>query len=384
MIVIVVIILLFISLFVEHYCLLYNRSVKTGGSISKLLTVVNDIPAQIPYGSAPEQTRALHFGQLKLLISEIEFIDSLPPGPKTILYAGSAPNNKLPILLDLYPDVTFVLADPHKHYFGEDFFTHRINEVCYFVLAPESDYAKADEGKNSKVEKKYNLNGVITHRTDRKQGEVPTDINNKLHTYKVFVIEDFFTNELAERLKVDYYISDIRTQSEEYPSELDILNDNAQSYNIIKRLQPKKYMIKFRTPYFYGAPVRETEELNLCPVPLLTNYNNKKFEFLKGELWLQAFAGQSSTESRLVGTTLDTTEYDIDWYNNSFYFFNKKYRGYNGPNVNSIVDRSLGICECQDCALMMDVLTNNRSIEKAKSIVREVCRLTNRKLYKHH
>ena len=57
----------------------------------------------------------LHFGQRKLLLSEIEFLTLAKrgnPNPKIVLYAGAAPGNHIPFLADMFPEVYWVLFDP--------------------------------------------------------------------------------------------------------------------------------------------------------------------------------------------------------------------------------------------------------------------------------
>lgn len=56
--------------------------------------------------------KPLHWGQRKLLMSEIDLLLRCPRQPYTIVYPGSAHGNHLFVLLDLFPEVTFMLWDP--------------------------------------------------------------------------------------------------------------------------------------------------------------------------------------------------------------------------------------------------------------------------------
>ena len=61
----------------------------------------------------PHPTRALHWGQLKLLASEIEFLTPHAHTPKVIVvYAGAAPGHHIPRLASMFPQMRFVLVDP--------------------------------------------------------------------------------------------------------------------------------------------------------------------------------------------------------------------------------------------------------------------------------
>jgi hypothetical protein len=83
-------------------------------------TITDGFP-EIKYEYRPnEYVKSLHFGQLKLLLSEIEFLmiamqDHVAiksTKPIVCLYIGAAPGNHTKYLSDLFPEVKFVLYDP--------------------------------------------------------------------------------------------------------------------------------------------------------------------------------------------------------------------------------------------------------------------------------
>ena len=55
-----------------------------------------------------------HVGQLKLLLSEIEFLTPYKNQSITLVYAGAAPGFHIPRLVRMFPLVHFVLVDPNK------------------------------------------------------------------------------------------------------------------------------------------------------------------------------------------------------------------------------------------------------------------------------
>lgn len=65
--------------------------------------------------------RALHWGQLKLILNEIEFLtlviqrkqEEKDERPITMVYAGAAPGHHMEYLQKLFPDVVFELYDPN-------------------------------------------------------------------------------------------------------------------------------------------------------------------------------------------------------------------------------------------------------------------------------
>ena len=61
-----------------------------------------------------EKKTALHWGQRKLLISEIEFLTEYADLTLPVLYVGAAPGNHINVLVELFPDVKFILVDPRE------------------------------------------------------------------------------------------------------------------------------------------------------------------------------------------------------------------------------------------------------------------------------
>jgi cap2 methyltransferase len=53
-----------------------------------------------------------HWGQRKLLISEIEFLTNYGYAGATVVYAGAAPGTHIPLLARLFADMHFILFDP--------------------------------------------------------------------------------------------------------------------------------------------------------------------------------------------------------------------------------------------------------------------------------
>jgi hypothetical protein len=53
-----------------------------------------------------------HWGQLKLLVSEIEFLTPYYDCDYLVIYAGASPGVHIPVLADMFPTMSFVLIDP--------------------------------------------------------------------------------------------------------------------------------------------------------------------------------------------------------------------------------------------------------------------------------
>jgi hypothetical protein len=58
--------------------------------------------------------KSRHWGQLKLLVSEIEFLTSYYERNYLVVYAGAAPGVHVPILADMFSTMHFILIDPQS------------------------------------------------------------------------------------------------------------------------------------------------------------------------------------------------------------------------------------------------------------------------------
>lgn len=133
--------------------------------------------------------KRLHWGQRKLLMSELDFISMLPePRGGLLVYAGSADGRHIGLLADLYPEFEFHLWDPRPFY---------------------------PTLKNHK--------------------------NIKLFNHK-------FTDLVAERYRDQkpYFISDIRTVP---ISEASIMDNQSMQWSWVKLMQPRMACLKFKMPY---------------------------------------------------------------------------------------------------------------------------------------
>jgi hypothetical protein len=187
------------------------------------------------------QDKPIHWGQLKLFLSELLFLSIYTPNPYTVLYVGAAEGTHISLLADLFPKHKFILYDPRK-----------------FVL-----------------KKKPN---ITTH--------------NKL-----------FTNEEALKYtnndKNILFISDIRVleygeSKQTYSEESDemIYNDMTLQMDWVKMIKPKAALLKFRTlytqdkfEYFDGtiylqqySPISTETRILVTDYTKFTTYNAIEFD----------------------------------------------------------------------------------------------------------
>jgi hypothetical protein len=150
----------------------------------------------------PQFHTARHFGQRKLLISEIEFLTKHAIEDDTIVYAGAAPGTHMPLLSEMFRtlNLKYVLVDPH--FKGEN----RRPRGCECI----EEYF-LNEGKSKNCAEYW-----------RKQSESVL------------------------------FISDIRTCSSsdnKTPTEQDVKNDMEMQLGWVNTMRPRAGMLKFKLPF---------------------------------------------------------------------------------------------------------------------------------------
>lgn len=401
----------------------------------------------------------VHNGQLKLFLTELQFLTlclRTHDAPATVVYAGSAPSNKLSYLARLFPNVKFVLVDPHEHYImfptadtplnvsldemddaADSSATHDTiapkhgkntsghldmyadeysRQVLFFQAAPIINGANISPGmkarkrahaipplvplykpskslqdtiiaQNTPSANMPPANGpsvdqiltpVMSPRLEHAiNGEIPDNLAEVINktSYRFYIIENIFTNELADKLAAlkgpVYFVSDIRTSTGDMPTDYDICLNSAMMYNWLARLKPARFMLKFRCPWVPTAQSIErfaetvsdfgNTVFNDCPIDFRGNFAQGKFVYIRPEhIFIQAFAGATSTETRLVSSTLDTVEYDMREYEEKFMWFNTVHRQRNP--IKDAPDNTGPPIKCfnrrQDCALAVQIFAD--------------------------
>lgn len=247
---------------------LYQPPVKTVSVVFQ--TFLNKSFPRRSYQHEPFHPKAVHSGQRKLLLSEIEFLTRVlskektlgKGGSYTMLYVGAAPGIHIPLLANKFPEVKFILYDPAK-----------------FDIAPSSQ--------------------IEIHR------ELFTD--EKVEMYKK-----------TENL---LFVSDIRSTPKQFDPnqsgfdssfEQEVIFNMEQQKKWVTELQPLRSLLKFRLPYNDPENPRDEQET---------------FKYLDGILFFQAYPPEQSGETRLeVGLPLKETGYFLAQYEQQMFYFNTRYR----------------------------------------------------------
>lgn len=223
-----------------------------------------------------------HWGQRKLLLSEIEFLTRFGEPNTTVVYAGSAPGCHLPLLFSMFPDLNWFLIDPAE--FNAD--VHKAAaeypgkiRVYQGLFTDEL----ADELRRDSV-RGLGLEQILSDIAELKA--CPFDMSEAIKR-----LEDTLFHLWTQRKKI-LFVCDVRStgnERDEITAEAEMnMGMQARWHEIIR---PARSMLKFRLPYVAGH-----EEGAEQPYP-----------YLAGAIHTQAWAPQTSTETRLI-----TDEWPLD------------------------------------------------------------------------
>ena len=227
---------------------------------------------------AQENRPACHWGQLKLLVSEMEFLsmcrDKKISKGATVVYIGSAPGQHTNLLINMFKEISkWILLDPSK-----------------------------------------------------------TLVNDpKVERIQKFVTDDMIIS-LKERLDAHsvIYMNDMRTDTREESVSIEMINQAKWGIH----LRAKAMLLKFRMPYLqqdgtYLPLVTSKDDLAISRQDLSnviaykTKYTSECLEsgertdrvssvlYLDGEIQPQVFAPSTSTESRLIVFPTSSGKYKL-------------------------------------------------------------------------
>lgn len=235
------------------------------------------------------------FGQLKLIIAELEFLTLFWDPEKVknpiLVYAGSAPGQHIPFLSELFPAFEFHLYDPRKFSFDKMKKNITIHE---------------NEGT---IPIKIKGPGHITVYTGDKDGYFTNEVAKQWSGRNdVFFLSDIRTTDnksVTERLlKTRGTMSDsdfkIQVDDEVEKGIKRDMRNQEEWYNLIN---PVKAHLKMRPPYAYSWMI-------------------STFRYLDGYILKQPWTHQRSTETRLVPDGNKYTNYNIVQYGDQMYYHN--------------------------------------------------------------
>ena len=224
----------------------------------------------------------VHNGQVKLFYSEMEFYNIISKYINfkecIVIYVGAAPGYHTPILLDMFEDINMVLYDLHK-------FDDRLTQHKRVII--KNEYF-SDESIN--------------------------DLTDIIGNKKVI------------------YICDMRRENDEKEIMEDLINQ--QKWGIL--LNAEFMLLKMRMPYDLQN-IEYNISNNIKTKLVFNNIVKGNFTYLDGEIFLQLYPGQQSTETRLFVSKIkyiknqvdnvlnegyNMTSYNVDDYERSLMYYN--------------------------------------------------------------
>jgi len=252
------------------------------------------IPIDIPYSNKCCKTTrtSTHNGQRKLFGGTLFFCTKYLEQGDLVIYGGSAPGYNIKGIAELFPKNHFILIDPRQL----DIKAKDNNITC---LREKISVDFFEKPKNLVID-------------DKKIYESPISYGSRI-----------------------LFISDIRGDIEMKGQEWETIvkrNMELQS-DVVKKLNPKAFCLKFRIPY--------TEKKKVVT-----------FRYLDGHIVLQPFNRQSSAESRLIckrpSNGYTEKDYKLSIHENQMFYVNTVLREWCEFNT---TDGVKGGDKCFDCFL---------------------------------
>ena len=205
-----------------------------------------------------------HWGQRKLLLTEIDFLNGLPKEPSIVVYAGAADGRHMPILVTMFPHVEFHLYDPRPFYPGIDGHPNiRLNPYYGGSVSTAKIHRDCRSASELRTQNGWFTDEVAAwYATD--EGRVCMRTENERTKLKSCSI---------------YFISDIRT----VPTEEEIERNQRQQEQWIRIMRPHMSMLKYKCPYPKVGTART-------------------YRYMAGRVRLQCWAPVTSAETRLIVT----------------------------------------------------------------------------------
>ena len=350
---------------------------------------IKDLPSSLKYSYEYNFKNFVncHLGQRKLLLTEIEFYNKCVDFNKSytdnniVIYGGSASCEHLPIILEMYPKLKFILIDPNYHsidgkykyiYQNVDVIDNENNKAFLNNLKQNNNRSKHLHKTtkmllescfmyDNKTHDVLNLNQNNHKKTmnqfksifyEKKENVIENIIKDDT---RVYIIQDYLTINVCNLLKsyIDntmtkpniFFLTDIRTMVFKGISDVDIVWNSALQIIFLKILRPEFSMLKFRVPFYLEKSKGFMKELiedtsgrydfvkndlefvkKEYKLDLITNYNNNKFIYFQNDfIFIQPWAPPLSSETRFFVSkkNIDApyTEYTQD-YEHQFYYFN--------------------------------------------------------------
>ena len=282
----------------------------------------NDLTNQSQYiGDARDFQSRCHWGQKKLLLSEIQFLTKVCQKLNTkslkdyaVVYVGAAHGFHFPILYNLFPELIWLLYDPAR--FSKEAYMH-----------PQKE--------------------------------------------KVKIFNQFFTDETIKHAKQNaenrkiLFISDIRLT----PDEEAVMKDMTSQAKWGTDLDADYMLLKYKPPYddenTKQYKTNTIDDLQINPKYIKNpdlKADDKTFLYLKGDVYIQLFAHIHSVELRLMVEKANG-KYELDTINygeieKKMFYFNTNLRTSWGTEDYDFLDYIPGYDSSIECVMEYNIIKN--------------------------
>jgi hypothetical protein len=129
------------------------------------------------------RTNVLHFGQLKLLLSEIQFLRHIGDWHGcTLVYAGASPGLHLPILLRMFPGLNLVLVDPNPSCMEN---SARIRIMQQYMTDDLANMLAAELGQNILFVSDIRIGGEENETDNEQQARIQRDMDSQMRWHSI-------------------------------------------------------------------------------------------------------------------------------------------------------------------------------------------------------
>ena len=239
--------------------------------------IITDQSLREPYRQRTDENKtSIHWGQRKLHLSEVEFFTiywnaQLIPNPLCV-YAGAAPGTHIVLLSQMFPSFTFHLYDP------ADFDIQESDKIRLFKEYFTDEVASRYSGRND-----------VFFVSDIRTADYKSLQNEALATRGVTEFNNDGTPKAPHSIIKDAW------KEAEIKNEDQIWGDMNMQQNWVLVMNPEHALLKFRLPYVLDG-------------------NDRIVQYLKGIVYWQVWAPQTSTETRLKPVRNASGVYELaDW-----------------------------------------------------------------------
>lgn len=342
---------------------------------------ISDIPGELEYNPGFRGNFGINFSQPGVFLSEVAYLTELTQKFKPafgeflyVIYTGNSAGMHDWTLCRMFPMIKFIIIDPGMF----DIKTYNVPhiilpnmQIFYLYSSYAENFEEATTPGAKSTSQNLKIFNTLYNKIKMPQitPEMLTQIVKKitdksLLRARIFLIEDVFTNAMAEAFSVlnPHFISDIDLTHVigEQPRDDVILYNMAKQYVWVNIIKPQSFMLNFQpTPGYKDSEVMEFmkpifKQAKEFGIDFINKTPGGSMKYFAGDVHVNPWAVKNKITTRLINYNklelIENIEYDIKLYESSMMYYNCVSRGLTHCE-NKYANRKLGFDCCQDCAL---------------------------------